>query len=193
MIKVAKKLGITVAVFVKLAWAITLRKYTRSNDVVFRQVLANRDIPVQGAEGILGPLLSTFPCRVQFDDSKSAKELASVVQSQHGLAATYSYASLTDIKHWTGVEANLYDSLFVYQNLPDSPTNPTEDCNDATNVPIHSASDNNYELIVEPHGQIMKVRSHFNPSKLTWSDARNILMEFDYSLTQLGNVVGVCI
>ncbi|CAK5108801.1 unnamed protein product [Aphanomyces euteiches] len=163
MIKVAKKLGITVAIFVKLAWANTLRKYTRSNDVVFGQVLANRDIPVQGAERILGPLLSTVPCRVQFDVLKSAKELASVMQSQHGLAATYSYASLTDIKHWTGVEANLYDSLFVYQNLPDSPTNPTEDCNDATNVPIHSASDNNYELIVEPHGQIMKVRSHFNP------------------------------
>ncbi|CAK4967634.1 unnamed protein product, partial [Aphanomyces euteiches] len=137
-------------------WAITLRKYTRSNDVVFGQVLANRDIPVQGAERILGPLLSTVPCRVQFDDSKSAKELASVVQSQHGLAATYSYASLTDIKHWSGVEANLYDSLFVYQNLPDAPTNPNEDDNDASEAPIHSASDNNYELIVEPNGQIMK-------------------------------------
>ncbi|CAK4117398.1 unnamed protein product, partial [Aphanomyces euteiches] len=132
MMGIAKKLGITVAVFVKLAWAITLRKYTRSNDVVFGQVLANRDIPVQGAERILGPLLSTVPCRVQFDDSKSAKELASVVQSQHGLAATYSYASLTDIKHWSGVEANLYDSLFVYQNLPDAPTNPNEDDNDAS-------------------------------------------------------------
>ncbi|CAK4788632.1 unnamed protein product, partial [Aphanomyces euteiches] len=146
-IEVAKKLGITVAVFVKLAWAITVRKYTRSNDVVFGQVLANRDIPVQGAERILGPLLSTVPCRVQFDDLKSAKELASVVQTQHGLASTHSYASLTDIKHWSGVEANLYDSLFVYQNLPDAPTNPNEDDNDASEAPIHSASDNNYELI----------------------------------------------
>ncbi|CAK4889613.1 unnamed protein product, partial [Aphanomyces euteiches] len=187
-IEVAKKLGITVAVFVKLAWAITVRKYTRSNDVVFGQVLANRDIPVQGAERILGPLLSTVPCRVQFDDLKSAKELASVVQTQHGLASTHSYASLTDIKHWSGVEANLYDSLFVYQNLPDAPTNPNEDDNDASEAPIHSASDNNYELIVEPNGQVMKVRSLFNPSKLAWSDARNILMEFDYSLTQLHKV-----
>ncbi|KAH9140345.1 hypothetical protein LEN26_005277, partial [Aphanomyces euteiches] len=171
-----------------LAWAITLRKYTRSNDVVFGQVLANRDIPVEGAERILGPLLSTVPCRVQFDDSKSAKELASVVQTQHGLASTHSYASLTDIKHWSGVEANLYDSLFVYQNLPDAPTNPNEDDNDASEAPIHSGSDNNYELIVEPNGQVMRVRSLFNPSKLTWSDARNILMEFDFSLTQLHKV-----
>ncbi|CAK4171300.1 unnamed protein product, partial [Aphanomyces euteiches] len=45
-----KEYSSTVAVLAKLAWAATLRKYTRSNDVVFGQVMANRDIPVSGAD-----------------------------------------------------------------------------------------------------------------------------------------------
>ncbi|CAK4488299.1 unnamed protein product [Aphanomyces euteiches] len=45
----AKEYSSTVAVMAKLAWAATLRKYTRSNDVVFGQVMTNRDIPVLGS------------------------------------------------------------------------------------------------------------------------------------------------
>jgi aryl carrier-like protein len=42
----AARVGLTMAELAKLAWASTLRKFTRQNDVVFGQVLANRDIPV---------------------------------------------------------------------------------------------------------------------------------------------------
>jgi len=46
----AKSVGVTLAVFVKLAWAATLRKYTRQNDVVFGQVMSNRNIPVKDVQ-----------------------------------------------------------------------------------------------------------------------------------------------
>ena len=46
--KIAKQVGVTVAVVVKLAWAATLRKYTRQK--VFGQVLSNRNIPVRDAD-----------------------------------------------------------------------------------------------------------------------------------------------
>ena len=50
IVKSAKQVGVTVAIFVKLAWAATLRKYTRQNDVVFGQVMSNRNIPVNDVE-----------------------------------------------------------------------------------------------------------------------------------------------
>ena len=48
--KIAKQVGVTVAVVAKLAWAATLRKYTRQKDIVFGQVLSNRNIPVRDAD-----------------------------------------------------------------------------------------------------------------------------------------------
>ena len=50
MMEAARRVGVTVAIFVKLAWAATLRKYTRQNDVVFGQVMSNRNIPVKDVE-----------------------------------------------------------------------------------------------------------------------------------------------
>ncbi|RHY78073.1 hypothetical protein DYB38_013051, partial [Aphanomyces astaci] len=46
----AQTLRVTVAELVKFAWAATVRKYTRQNDVVFGQVVANRDIPVHDVD-----------------------------------------------------------------------------------------------------------------------------------------------
>ncbi|ETV91420.1 hypothetical protein H310_13969 [Aphanomyces invadans] len=69
--KAAQRCGVTVADLTKLAWAATLRKYTRQDDVVFGEVLANRDIAVKDADRIMGPLISTVPCRVRFDDAST--------------------------------------------------------------------------------------------------------------------------
>ncbi|KAH9182662.1 hypothetical protein AeNC1_015362, partial [Aphanomyces euteiches] len=178
----AKEYSSTVAVMAKLAWAATLRKYTRSNDVVFGQVMTNRDIPVLGADRILGPLLSTVPCRVEFDDNSSLSSLVFMVQEQQGLVANHSHASLVDIKKWCGVEGDLYDTLFVYQNLPDTPMQPKLDDVSAS---IQYAVDHAFELIVEPNSTTLTVRCAFNPSNMTWRDARWILEEYDYTLKQM--------
>ena len=50
LMAMAKRVGVTVATFVKLAWAATLRKYTRENDVVFGEVVSNRSIPIKNAD-----------------------------------------------------------------------------------------------------------------------------------------------
>ncbi|KAF0708072.1 Aste57867_6457 [Aphanomyces stellatus] len=65
----AQRVGVTPAELNKIAWAVTLQKYTRQNDVVFGQVMANRDIPVKDADSILGPLINTVPYRVRFDET----------------------------------------------------------------------------------------------------------------------------
>jgi hypothetical protein len=46
----ARRVGVSVAELAKLAWAATLRKYTRKNDVLFGQVLANRELPIENAD-----------------------------------------------------------------------------------------------------------------------------------------------
>ncbi|RHZ27394.1 hypothetical protein DYB31_009941 [Aphanomyces astaci] len=99
----AQTLRVTVAELVKFAWAATVRKYTRQNDVVFGQVVANRDIPVHNVDRysfstrmklpsnvlcrILGPLVSTVPCRVQFDDILSVTAMLEGIRLERGAVA----------------------------------------------------------------------------------------------------------
>ena len=50
MQEVARQSGVTIATILKAAWALTLRQYQRTSDVVFGFVTAGRDIPVSDVD-----------------------------------------------------------------------------------------------------------------------------------------------
>ncbi|KAF0706417.1 hypothetical protein AaE_014120, partial [Aphanomyces astaci] len=182
----ARRLDVTTAELVKFAWAATVRKYTRQDDVVFGQVMANRDIPVDGVDRILGPLVSTVPCRVQFNDCLSLASMLDSIRVERGAMTRFAHASLADIKKWSQVEGvKLMDSLFAFQNTPTAtdhngcwsmlkPSNPSTVSEEYT-----------FELIVEPTPTSLNVHALYNPGDISWDQAQWILHEFDHSLWHL--------
>lgn len=52
---------VTAACIFRAAWAKTLRSYTSSNDIVFGYLAHGRDVPVQSAATIVGPMVVTLP------------------------------------------------------------------------------------------------------------------------------------
>ncbi|KAF0715942.1 hypothetical protein As57867_003093, partial [Aphanomyces stellatus] len=183
---IARSVGVTVAELTKLAWAATLRKYTRNDDVIFGQVMANRDIPVQDADRILGPLLSTVPCRVRFDDTTPLPSLLRSVQSERGSMMGHAYASLSNIKRWCGIDGELFDTLFTFQNLPDGTIDGGMDglC---PLKPPHSSRSNDFavEIIVTPNPSSLLLDALHNPNVFSASQVNMLLNEFDYTLSQL--------
>ncbi|KAL2913336.1 hypothetical protein HK105_207214 [Polyrhizophydium stewartii] len=164
--RAAQRAGVTVAVVLKAAWAATLRKFTRSHDVVFGEVLANRDIAVAGADRIVGPLLNTVPCRVVLDDTARAADLVASLQAQHGAVLSHSHAALVDVQRWAGVQGDgkLFNTLFVFENLPDDGSQ-----------------------LGDTHNLALSVESValFDHSHLSRSQAASILAEFDFGVQQL--------
>ncbi|KAF0708274.1 hypothetical protein As57867_006385, partial [Aphanomyces stellatus] len=184
---IAQQAGATASEISKLAWAATLRKYTRQNDVVFGQVMANRDVPVRDAERIMGPFINTIPCRIQFDDNSTLSSTISACQSCRGAMINFSHVGLTDINRWCEIEGDLFDTLFVYQNLPAmdlAALSPTPQSTVPSNFAF--AVEYTFELMVEPGtaGSII-ASARFDPSALTRREARLILEEYDYTLWQL--------
>ncbi|KAL2911182.1 hypothetical protein HK105_209356 [Polyrhizophydium stewartii] len=171
--RAAQRAGVTVAVVLKAAWAATLRKFTRSHDVVFGEVLANRDIAVGGADRIVGPLLNTVPCRVVLDDTVRAADLVASLQAQHGAVLSHSHAALVDVQRWAGVQGDgkLFNTLFVFENLPDGDGSQ------------HTSHEYSFELVLFPSRSGVSVL--FDHSHLSRSQAASILAEFDFGVQQL--------
>lgn len=63
----ARFLGITVASFYYAAWALTLSKYADSDLVVFGVLLSGRDIPLDGVDEVIGPLINLLPLHLNLD------------------------------------------------------------------------------------------------------------------------------
>ncbi|KAF0711852.1 hypothetical protein As57867_005003, partial [Aphanomyces stellatus] len=190
--KAAQRVGITVAELTRLAWAATLRKYTRQNDVVFGQVMANRDIPVKDADRIIGPLLNTVPCRFKFDDSLSTQSLIQLLQNERSSKLAHAHSSLIDIKKWSQVEGDLFDTMFSFQNLPDDEPESAHGPIEMVDLSSHSimhAVHHTFELIIQPSATTLVANALYKPSAISWTQAQLILDEFNHTLGQLCNAL----
>ncbi|KAI9650511.1 Nonribosomal peptide synthetase 4 [Ciborinia camelliae] len=79
----------TMATLIRGAWALVASQYTGSDDVVFGETLAGRDISLAGVESIVGPLIATVPVRINVKRSSS---IESYLQSvQQGMLARIPY------------------------------------------------------------------------------------------------------
>ncbi|KAH9154540.1 hypothetical protein LEN26_003393, partial [Aphanomyces euteiches] len=72
---------VTLATLTKFAWAMTLAEHLRQRDVVFVEIVSNRNAPVKGIERMLGAALSAVPCRIVIDDAAPLSSLLRKVQA----------------------------------------------------------------------------------------------------------------
>ncbi|KAL1914205.1 uncharacterized protein VTP21DRAFT_9675 [Calcarisporiella thermophila] len=112
-------LGVTAANFLKAMWAVTLRHYTRCNDVIFGCVVMGRDGGVHDITRVLGSLINTIPTRIVLKDSMTVNELLLAIQEFHVNSLPYDQVSLSDIRRWTGFPwtREMFPTLFNYNNF----------------------------------------------------------------------------
>lgn len=93
--KMAQTYGATPAALLHAAWALVLSIYTNSDTVVFGSVFSGRNLPLDGIEDTVGPMVNTLPVCVQLhQDSTSASFVRSVFEKMIELSSF----------HWTTLE-----------------------------------------------------------------------------------------
>lgn len=105
-----------------IAFAKALSCIVGARDVVFGQVVSGRNIQVNDADKIIGPMFNTVPFRLRFSQALSSNaDILGQVRQISEDAIDFQHASLAEVqKLWRrqdgGVSApNLFDSLFVFQ------------------------------------------------------------------------------
>ena len=76
--------SITVSNFFQVAWGLVLRAYTGTDSVCFGYLTSGREIALQGAHGIAGPLINLLVCRLLLADEDSV--VSALVNNQAAYA-----------------------------------------------------------------------------------------------------------
>lgn len=103
--------GLTMATVFQTAWALVLRSFTRSTDVVFRYMTANRDVPIPAIADMVGPLINMLLCRLDIDDRMPlsllldavAAEVAEGVGHQYGFVEAVRTLDQSALPVWNSV------------------------------------------------------------------------------------------
>jgi amino acid adenylation domain-containing protein/non-ribosomal peptide synthase protein (TIGR01720 family) len=111
----------------RAAWALTLATYADSEDVVFAQTLAGRNLALEGIDNMMGPTITTVPVRILAPkEGITVKTFLENVQYQSIASIDYEHFGLQNIRSVSSEAKTTVDSitnLFVIQ--PASSDNET--------------------------------------------------------------------
>jgi acyl-CoA synthetase (AMP-forming)/AMP-acid ligase II/aryl carrier-like protein len=88
----------TKATIVRGAWALVASQYTGNDDVVFGETMTGRDIPLRGAENIVGPMIATIPMRVRVRRNMSVEAYLQTVQQGVLARIPYQHMGMQNIR-----------------------------------------------------------------------------------------------
>jgi amino acid adenylation domain-containing protein len=108
----------------RAAWALTLATYADSEDVIFAQTLAGRNLALEGIDNLMGPTITTVPVRVAVPkEGITIKDFLVKVQENSIAAIEYEHFGLQNIRNVSNESRTTIDSitnLFVIQPAEDS-------------------------------------------------------------------------
>ncbi|RDL40220.1 uncharacterized protein BP5553_00199 [Venustampulla echinocandica] len=180
--------GITVPTIIRAAWALIVASYSGSDDVIFGETLAGRDIPVQGIADMIGPTITTVPTRIQVQQYLKAINFLQEIQKMATDVIPYQHAGLQRIKRLNSDAESACDfqNLLVIQNAEE------EVVDGIWNIQDNGPMDNffTYPLVIECKGSQEKVRitAHYDTNSISTWEVQRIMHQLDYVLKQLSDL-----
>lgn len=117
----ASDAGVTLQCLGQAAWSKLVSSKVSSYDIMFGHIVSGRSFP--GYEDVIGPMLSTIPCRVRVGETTTNRDLLRSIHANNLAALEWQHASLRDIQSETGL-FDLWDSIFVFQPLKSMYSSP---------------------------------------------------------------------
>ncbi|KAL2911138.1 hypothetical protein HK105_209404, partial [Polyrhizophydium stewartii] len=183
---VCKAHGVTTSTVLRLAWALVLRHFTRSEHVLFGSVVSGRDGGIDGIDEIVGVLINTIavPARLPLDAS-----VASVLAAMYAFSAdaiAHSHVSLVDAQRVAGGTAGskLFDTLMVFENYPSSDAGVPLDFA-LEPVEIREFVDQAASAVFAQHGDTVSIKMTFEAGMMPEWFARSMADKLVHVLAQM--------
>ncbi|WYZ36349.1 hypothetical protein EsH8_XIII_000001, partial [Colletotrichum jinshuiense] len=110
---------VTISNFFQVAWALLLRTYTGTEDILFGYLTSGRETPVEGIEDAIGLFANMMVCRFRVQGEVPLLELLQEAQRGFLQNLDHQYCSLAHVQHDLGMAGkSLFNTGISFQRLP---------------------------------------------------------------------------
>lgn len=110
--------GITLFNVVQLAWAIVLQCYTGNETVAFGYLTSGRDVPIDGVEDMVGPLINMLIARIDLQGDLSVRTHLHECRDRYMQSLPNQHCSLAAIYRALGHSGTpMFNTIITYQKL----------------------------------------------------------------------------
>jgi hypothetical protein len=187
----AKRNHVTVNTLMQGVWSILLNKYTDNEQVVHGVVVSGRPDELPDVERRVGLFINTIPIRTSFTENRDVVPWLKQLQEEQVASRNYQYTTLQDIKQWTGMKTELFDSLLVFENYPvDQLMTAGKGALQVENVSVYEQTNFPLTILIAAADEIT-LTLNFNASLLNPGIVANIISQFIYVLQQITDGIAV--
>ncbi len=113
-----RKARVTLNTVLRAAWALTLARYSNTDDVVFGATVSGRPPEIPGVEGLVGMFIHTIPVRARIDRGQGFVQWCAELQRDQLDALPFETAPLAAIQRCSDVAPGtpLFESILVIEN-----------------------------------------------------------------------------
>ena len=197
---VCEKRGITLANVFNAAWGLTLRTFSGSDDVSFSYMASLRDVPAEGVQWVVGPVINLLVCRMKVSSDSKLSDVLHQIQNDYMESLPHRHTSLIDIQHALKLsDTNLFNSGVSYRRLPSSKNAVSSDVECIEVGSIHDPAE--FPVFINIEATDTKARIDLNYWTTNLSDAQainvtntyvrcleNIVSNIDGELRQLDTI-----
>ncbi|GKZ38792.1 nonribosomal peptide synthase, partial [Aspergillus brasiliensis] len=178
--------GLTLPTAFSAAWGLTVRSFCESNDISFTYLASLRDVSVEGIESVVGPVINTLTCRIQFPKGASLKEILAKVQQDNLENLPHRHISLTEIQQALELPASLANSGISYRKLPNQNALSREEIQFSEVGTIHDPAESPIFVNVEATEDDARIDLNYWTDHLSDGQAENVANTF---LRSVENIV----
>ncbi|KAJ5587710.1 uncharacterized protein N7459_003475 [Penicillium hispanicum] len=168
---VCEKKGITLSNVFNAAWGMTLRLFSGRDDVSFSYMASLRDVPADGVQWVVGPVINLMICRMKISGSTLLSDVLKQIQDDYMDSLAHRHTSLIDIQHALKLsDANLFNSGVSYRRLPSAKDAVSSDIECVEVGSIHDPAE--FPIFINIEAMDAKARIELNYWTTSLSDAQ---------------------
>ncbi|KAK3290246.1 uncharacterized protein B0H64DRAFT_452780 [Chaetomium fimeti] len=182
--------GITLSTLLQFVWALVVRSYTGSDEVLFGYLASGRDVPVANIEHAVGAFINMLVCRLQIPANIEVGEALDTMQTDLADAMAHQSCSLAEMQHEMKTSgAMLFNTGFTYQKRTEAGRDQAQQSSQSTlRYHVLDAEDpSEYAVAVNVEATNKSVEVHFSYWKNIVSDAqiKNVAATFEQAVKDL--------
>ena len=164
---------ITANTLMQGAWAYLLGQYTSKEKVVYGVTVSGRPSDFENTEQRIGLYINTIPLHTTINNKQSIAEFLTDIQKGHIASREYQYSALNDVKKWSNIQDEFFDSLFVFENYPVDEVLDQERSMETTSMNVEEKT--NYPITIEAVlANTLNFKIDYNASILATKDIKRI-------------------
>lgn len=176
-------LGITLSTLLQFTWALVVRSYTGSDEVLFGYLASGRDVPVPDIEHAVGAFINMLVCRLIVSPESEIGEMLEAMRSNFADAMSHQSCSLAEMQHALRLAPGtaLFNTAFTYQKRAGAAKNTVRK-QSALEYRVITADDpSEYTVAVNVEAADSAVEVHFSYWRNSVSDRqmKNIADAFE--------------